>query len=142
MPQEVVTVDAQQIAELEQLIRNYPANAEAVINQYLHQTAGEMIRAEIMRSIPASGRKWKKKLPPASAANPFGQKDDNLAVTIGTGKSSGGNGKYDYLYFPDDGSNTKRHRGEQHFMQGGADRVLPRMIDDMTAALSQNLSEE
>lgn len=142
MSQTTFTIDSERFQEIEKLIHAYPENAEETINKYLHTTGGELIRSEIMRLLPASGRKWKKKLPPASAAAPFGQKDDNLSVAIGTGRSSGSSGKYNYLYFPDDGANTKRHYGNQHFMQAGAANVVPRIIDDMSTAIIQKFSEE
>ena len=56
---------------------------------------------------------------------------EELAVTIKTKP------KYDYLYFPDDGSNTRRHVGNQQFMRRGAEKSRDRIIDICVGRLAQ-----
>ena len=75
--------------------------------------------------LPSSGRRWKGKKRPARSAMPrsFDQDDDLLAVTIAA------RGVYHYLYFPDDGSNTRKHAGNQQFMYRGAERASPKIIE-------------
>ena len=46
-----------------------------------------------------------------------------LSVTIKTVNA------YNYLYFPDDGSNTKKHAGNQQFMASGAENASDRIME-------------
>ena len=62
----------------------------------------------------------------------FNQDDDMLAVTVAA------RGKYSYMYFPDDGSNTEKHRGNQQFMKRGAERATERIIELCTGRLLGN----
>ena len=114
-------------------MENFAGSAGREIDDVLHNEGGKLITEEIMRLLPESGRKWAGKKPAAKRTQPFEQKNESLAVTIRT-KSA-----YHYLYFPDDGSNTKRHRGGQNFMFRGADSrasqimelCINRLIDKM-----------
>lgn len=120
-------LDAAQIERLQAAIQRYSKNAERTINDVLHNEGGRLINDEIMRLLPASGRTWKGKKKAAKLAQPFTQKDGNLAVTIHTKNA------YHYLYFPDDGTNTKNHigyRGEpREFMFKGAENQTGEIID-------------
>lgn len=46
-------------------------------------------------------------------------------------------GRFGYLYFPDDGSNTKRHAGNQQFMIKGAEKAAPKIIERCVAKLTE-----
>lgn len=120
-------LDVRQIERLQEAIQRYSKNAERVINDVLHNEGGKLINDEIMRLLPASGRTWKGKKKAAKLAQPFTQKDGNLAVTIHTKNA------YHYLYFPYDGTNTKNHigyRGEpREFMRRGAENQTEEIID-------------
>ena len=96
----------------------------------------EEIKHRIAVILPRSGRTWKGKGAPASAAMPgrFSQDDEQLAVTIAA------RGKYHYLYFPDDGSNTRRHRGGQEFMRRGAEASASHVIDLCVGKLLESFS--
>lgn len=96
--------------------------AERVINDTLHGFAGKEIMENIMPLLPESGRKWKGKRAAASSTQPFKQENSNLAVTVKS-KSI-----YNYLYFPDDGSNTIHHVGNQQFMHKGAENAAEEII--------------
>ena len=110
------------LAELEEMFSQYE-HAEDVINSVLHKEGAERIKKEIINILPVSGRHWRGKAKAAKYAQPFTQKDGNLSVTI---KSRG---KYGYLYFPDDGSNTIKHFGNQKFMQRGAENATDSIVD-------------
>lgn len=107
--------------------REYGKGYGRVIDNVLHNEGGKLINDRIMQLLPASGRKWKGKKTAASKAKPFEQKNDSLAVTVRTKYN------YHYLYFPDDGTNTKRHRGQQYFMYRGAsdksDEIIERCVE-------------
>ena len=117
--------DAGDMQEFTDMIEQYGDAAKKVINDVLHEEGAQEIKKEITRLLPASGRSWKGKGAPARSAMPgkFDQDDDLLAVTIAA------RGKYHYLYFPDDGTNTKRHVGNKRFMKKGAEKATSRIID-------------
>ncbi len=117
--------DAASMDEFTELVEKYGDAAQRVINNVVHEEGAEEIKKEIARLLPASGRKWKGKGAPARSVMPakFEQDEDLLAVTIAA------RGKYHYLYFPDDGSNTKRHAGNQEFMYRGADKAAPKVLE-------------
>ena len=116
-------LDVSQHERLQRDMQEYGNQAGRTVDDVLHNEGGKLIEEEIMRLLPESGRTWKGKRTAAKRAQPFTQKNESLAVTIKT-KSP-----YHYLYFPDDGSNTKRHRGEQQFMYRGAENQTNRIMD-------------
>ena len=71
----------------------------------------------------------------ASQTDPFTLKEENLAVIVKT------KGPYHYLYFPDDGSNTQHHFGNQQFMFDGAnaseDKIVNEVIDELVKRLEE-----
>lgn len=105
------------------LISQYKDDGIRVINDVLHNEGAEVIQNKIESILPVSGRNWKKKKKAASAAKPFTHVDELLAVTVKTRNA------YGYLYFPDDGGNTKRHAGNQQFMMRGAENSEDRIIE-------------
>ena len=82
--------------------------------------------------MPVSGKTWKGRKPPAKTGKSLTDEKWNLSVTVKTTK------QYQYLYFPDDGSNTKHHAGNQQFFQRGgdsqADEITERCINRLTNA--------
>ena len=111
------------IDRLEQAMRSYSGNAEKAINDVLHNEAGDIIQDSIQFLIPESGAKWKGKAPPAREGNSLRSIEGNLFIDVTTTK------RYQYLYFPDDGSSTKRHAGNQQFFYRGAEAVQDEIID-------------
>ncbi len=99
----------------------------------------KLSKANIASRFPVSGRHWKKKIKSASSAGIKGvfnqPKKGNLSVTVRTRKS------YNYLYYPDDGSNTRNHQGNQHFMQKGAEDSQEQIIDALVERLSKKVEE-
>lgn len=112
----VFSIDVKEIEKIQEMIAKMADGraAEQEINQYLLTEGGELIKVGIQALLPVSGRSWAGKNPPASAVDPFTVQGGNLSVTVRTRNG------YHYLYFPDDGSDTKRHIGNQNFMFQGA----------------------
>lgn len=110
--------------------------AEEIINQFLWREGGELISNEIRNILPVSGRTWAGKEPAAKSVDPF-LKDTskNLQVRIRT------KGKYHYLYFPDDGSDTIHHVGNQQFMFDGASRKAEEISEKIVDKLVKRLEE-
>ena len=102
-------MNAEDVARLEEAMRNFQGNTEATINDVLHGEGGQLIHDEIKRLMPMSGKRWKGKKAPAKSSNSLQIVGGNLSVTVKAKKA------YQYLYFPDDGSNTRRHAGNQQF---------------------------
>ena len=121
------TLDARQHETLIKAMQIYGNQAGKAVDDVLHNEGAALIKEEIMRLLPESGRKWKGKKRAAKHAQPFTQKNESLAVTIRT--KSG----YHYLYFPDDGSNTRNHVGykgkPREFMFHGAENQQGRIMD-------------
>lgn len=123
--------DAGDMKEITDMIAKYGAEAERVINDTLHDEGAKVIKEDIAKLLPSSGRNWSRKKAPARSAMPraFQQDNDLLAVTIAA------RGAYHYLYFPDDGSNTRRHAGNQRFMKRGAENATSKVIESCLGKL-------
>lgn len=121
-------LDAKQYDALMRAMQLYGNQAGQTVDDVLHNEGGRLIQEEIMFLLPQSHRKpWVGKKIAAKRAQPFTQKNESLAVTIKT--KSG----YHYLYFPDDGSNTKNHIGykgkPREFMKKGAEYQTSRIME-------------
>ena len=118
--------------DLQQAMKDFQGNTEEIINDVLHNEAGELVQDAIRRLMPESGKTWKGKKKAAKHANSMMNVNENLALTV---KSKNA---YSYLYFPDDGSNTKNHIGNQQFFKKGGesqlneikDRCIGRLVND------------
>jgi hypothetical protein len=118
--------------ELEQAMKDFQGNTEEVINDVLHNEAGKLIEEAVKRLMPVSGKTWKGKKPAAKSSNSLEIVGENLSVIVRAKKA------YQYLYFPDDGTNTRRHVGnKQFFLKGGesqrdeiVDRCIRRLVND------------
>lgn len=118
-------LDASGFEAIQEAMAKRGEGAGRIIDSVLHREGAEEIKQDITRLLPSSGRSWKGKGAPASAAMPgkFSQDNGTLSVTVAA------RGKYHYLYFPDDGSNTKRHAGDHQFMRRGAENASERIIE-------------
>lgn len=131
----VFRLDWAELQGMEQAMKEYQGNVEEVINGVLHNEAGQLIHDEIKRLMPISNRTWKGKKAPAKTSNSLLIQGGNLSVTVTTKKA------YQYLYFPDDGTNTRRHVGDQQFfMRGGENQkeeILNRCIGRLVGAFEE-----
>ena len=109
--------------QLHQSMENFQGNTEKVINNVLHEEAAPLISDAVKRLMPRSGAKWKGKKAAAADANSLMNKKENLAITVKTKKA------YQYLYFPDDGTNTRRHVGNQQFFRRGGESQTNEIIN-------------
>ena len=109
--------------ELEDKVSQLKEIGEKIINEVFWNEGAELITKEIDKLLPVSGRKWKGKKAAAKGKLPFQKITSNLSVTIHSKKA------YNYLYFPDDGSNTVKHAGNQQFMLRGAQYASGDIVD-------------
>lgn len=121
-------VDYTQFDGLEKAIEQYKGNAEQVINNVFHNEGAQLISDAIINLMPRSAANKRH----AKDTNSLTSVNANLSVTV---KSKS---KYSYLYFPDDGTNTKRHVGNQQFFLRGAENVA----DDIIERCINNLVNE
>lgn len=118
--------------QLYQQMENFQGNTEKVINKVLHEEASPLISDAVKRLMPRSGARWKGKKAAAADANSLMDKKENLAITVKSRKA------YQYLYFPDDGTNTRRHVGNKQFFKRGGEsqrneivnRCINRLVND------------
>lgn len=111
-------------ALIEAAERFLPAGAavEDAVNEVLHGPAADIIADRISPLIHPSGRTFKGHRASAAASHWHGAATDrNLEVTVRAVR------RFGYLYFPDDGSNTRRHAGGQRFMERGAEAAAERI---------------
>ena len=126
------TVSQEEYDRLLESIQRFPGDAEKAINEVLHGTGAELISERIKNYMPVSD---KKKGTHAVDANSLRHTDANLSTTVRSQK------KYNYLYFPDDGTNTQRHVGNQQFFLRGAEDSSGEIIDACVEKLTQTFEE-
>lgn len=133
---EVFRINVAEIERLQTAMKEYQGNIEEAINDVLHNQAGDLIQEQIKRLIPVSGKTWKGKSRPAKTSKSLLNVPANLSITVTTAK------KYQYLYFPDDGSNTRRHYGNQQFFARGGDAATEEIVDRCIMKLINNFENE
>lgn len=129
---EVFRLNVSDVERLQDAMKAFDGNVEEAINDVLHNEAGEKIQESIRRLMPESGKNWKGKSSPAKTSNSMEAVNGNLYITIRSTK------RYQYLYFPDDGSSTRRHAGNQQFFAKGAEEVKDEIIDRCITKLTNN----
>ena len=123
---ETFSLDTSAFEQLIPKLQEYGNGAEGVINSTF-KANDEVFKNSIDNILPVSDRKKH-----AKGSNPFQSTFGNLSITIKSKK------KYNYLYFPDDGSNTERHQGNQQFMRRGVELKQQTMIELILENLSKN----
>ena len=116
-------LDASEFDRLVETIKQFPGDAEKAINEVFEADGSKLVHDEIMLLMPVSGAHWRGKAPAAKSAKSLAIDLGNLAFTVRSSK------KYGYLYFPDDGTNTKRHVGNQQFFLQGGENKQSEIID-------------
>lgn len=132
------TVDVTQIERLTEALQRFGDQSTVAVSQYLAETGYRQITESITRLLPVSGRHWSGKPTGARSAGAaaFGmEQTDLMSITVRSVKP------YNYLYFPDDGGNTKRHAGRQHFMQRGAEASTDSIVDGICTRLVELFEE-
>ena len=128
----MMKIDFSDFDKLQEAMQSFQGNTEAILNDVLHNFAGDRAQEEIYRLMPVSR---KKKGAHAKFSKSLMNVNTNLAVTVTTA------GKYGYLYFPDDGTNSRRHIGNQRFFERGGEAVQGEIIDRCIARLIENFEK-
>lgn len=132
------TVDITPIERLTEALQRFGDQSTVAVSQYLAEAGYRQITESITRLLPVSGRRWSGKPAGARSAGTavFGmEQTDLMSITVRSVKP------YNYLYFPDDGGNTKRHAGRQHFMQRGAETSTDTIVDGICTRLVELFEE-
>lgn len=128
------SLDASALDSIAHRLQETGGDVEDAINEVLHGQAGRLIADRISSLIHPSGRTFKGHSASAAASDwPRFGIAENLAVEVGT------KARFGYLYFPDDGSNTKRHVGDQRFMERGAEAAAGDITDLCIGAIMKRL---
>lgn len=125
-------MDTTEVERLFKAIQNFPGDAENAINEVFHDEAPEMVSEAIYLLMPMSGRTWNGKPTAARKAKSLTDETANLSFTVKT------TGKYHYLYFPDDGSNTRNHVGNQQFFHRGGEMRQSEIVDRCITRITKN----
>lgn len=128
-------VSGEELIRLQKAMEQYSGNVEDIINDVLHNQAGVLLTEEIRKLMPESKRSWKGKKAPAKTGNSLMIVNGNLSVTVKTTKN------YRYLYFPDDGSNTIKHVGNQQFFLHGGENQTEEIINRCEIRLVEAFEE-
>lgn len=128
-------IDVRAFDSLHQALKEYTGNAENAINEILHsEEVGQLAQDSIRRLMPRSQvNPWKGKKPHAKDSKSMVNRKSNLSLTIATSKN------YQYLYFPNDGTTTRRHVGNQQFFERGGEAVTDDIIKRCISNLTNNL---
>lgn len=128
-------LDDKELKRLQEALKNYPGDTEKAINDVFHNEASPLIQDAIRRLMPVSGKTWKGKAPAAKTGNSLTDEKGNLFITVRTSK------KHQYLYFPNDGTNTRRHIGEQYFFERGGESQQTEIVDRCISRLVENFEK-
>ena len=109
------------------------AGGKALTN-YFKTEVGPMVQRRIDALMPSSGRTFKGHSSGAKGSAWQRYRPDGLSVEVGTTAARR------YLYFPDDGSNTINHAGNQRFFERGAEAAGPEVADGALEALMREWS--
>lgn len=131
----MLKIEVTQVEKLQEAMKGFQGDVEPSINDVLHNQGGGLIQDSIRRLIPVSGKTWKGKAPAAKSSNSLRNINANLAVTVTTAK------RYQYLYFPDSGTNTRRHVGNQRFFEKGGEAVKDEIIERCISKLTDNFNK-
>ncbi len=129
------SLDAEGIDQIQEAMDKAGTGSGKIVDEVLHGEGAKLIKEKIVPLIPSSGRRWKGKATAARNAMPAGfeQDNDTLSVTIAA------RGRHRYLYFPDDGSNTLKHAGNQQFMKRGAEAATPQIVERCVGKLIESI---
>ena len=113
--------------------------SEKVINNYLHNVAGEKIKDSITKFIPRSPRR---NVIHAKNSNWSEQENYNLAVTIGNNLKGKRGTSFYYLYYVVTGTGTNEKKGARDFMEQGLNKEYNNVVNGLINELDKNIEKE
>ncbi|MBX9032670.1 hypothetical protein [Gordonibacter massiliensis (ex Traore et al. 2017)] len=132
-------VDYTSLETLERRMGEYGQGCGRVVDGVLHGEGANIIKRAVPGLINPSGRKWPGKTASIAGkpggASRLSQDNGSLQVTVAA------RGRLGYLYFPDDGTSTRKHAGNQRFMLRGAESKQSDIIDRCIAGLVDDFNQ-
>lgn len=122
------------VEHLSEAMARFGSGAGQAIQEVYEEFAAKEIKENVLPLVHSSGRVFKGHRQGAKSAGPdkvFRHSVNGLDLIVRT------NTKFGYLYFPDDGSNTKRHAGRQNFMGRGLEQSVPDIVERCVARLTE-----
>lgn len=131
----VINVEYDGITQIQERMQRFGDGSGRVIQGVYENFAAKDIKENVLPLVHASGRTFKGHRQSAKAAGAekvFSHQVQDLSLIVRSVS------RFGYLYFPDDGSNTKRHAGRQNFMGRGLERSTDAIIERCLAALTED----
>ncbi len=128
----ILSIDFSEFNRLRNALQTYQGNTEETINDVFHNYAGNRAQTDIYRLMPISDKKKGKH---AKESKSLSNVNGNLSVTVTA------RGKWHYLYFPDDGSNTIHHAGNQRFFDRGGEAAQDDIVERCITQLTTNFEK-
>jgi hypothetical protein len=132
------------VERIKRAIGNLGETGERVINDYLHNIAGEKLTKSMDKYIPvAKIDKTHPRIPIRAKGNKWSEQDNyNLAVKI-SNSSKGTRGKsFYYLYYVITGTGTSENKGTRDFMEKGFNEEYNDVVDGLVNELKENIEKE
>lgn len=134
MSNSALDVSYEGVEKISDAMERFGKGSGQIIQGVFNEFGGYEIADNIIPFIHPSGRTFKGHRIGARAAGSddvFQHTVNELSLVVRSV------GRFGYLYFPDDGSNTKKHAGNQQFMVKGAEKAAPKIIDRCVAKLTE-----
>lgn len=112
-------------------MQNYSSQSEAVINQVLKESGGQLAVDKITNLIPISREDLRRGHRHAKGSKPLNVQYFNLGLRVRPKK------KFEYIKYPDLGIGTSQYNQPQDFMQRG----LQMAVSPITEALIRGFDE-
>lgn len=132
------SLDYSDMERIKKSILNCGESSERVINNYLHDVAGEKITKSITRFIPVS----KRDKTHAKHSNWSEQANYNLAVNISNSLKGKRGKSFYYLYYVVTGTGTNKKKGPNDFMKKGLDQEQNNIVNGIINELDKNIEKE
>lgn len=132
------SLDYSDMERIKKSILRLGETSEKVINDYLHNVAGDKISRSITRFIPVSNRD---KIH-AKHSNWSEQVNYNLAVNISNSLKGKRGTSFYYLYYVVTGTGTNKRKGPNDFMTKGLDKEYKNVVDGIVNELDENIEKE
>lgn len=132
----IYAVYAEEITAYAQELSQFGAKTERSINDVLHDKAGPVIADKIDGLMPSSGRRFSGHRSGAKGSPwPVYDRSKNLTIVVSPRASRR------YLYFPEDGSSTVNHFGNQQFFRKGNEAAALDVVGMLLERMEKDFKE-
>lgn len=129
-------IKAQDIERVQEAVIRCGLQSEGLLNDYLHNEAGDMIAQSITRAMPRSTRKK------VHAKDKKWYEQINYDLSVGIANKTGGKNSFYYLYYPATGTGTSEGKEPNDFMERGLEKEYNKIVNGMIEVLTKNFLKE